>query len=361
MPNQPIEEKKYRIKHLDGLRGVAILLVLFFHVYVRWLDLTPWLATYSTFVVFKLGFLGVELFFLISGFVIFMTLEKCPSFIEFIFRRWLRLFPAMLVSTAIICATSFILTERPSGPISFFDILPGLLFIEPGIINRVQNSIQVKSVEGAFWTLFVEFKFYLTFGLLYFSNKSTALRNLILLFLTACVLQLALKFLSPEGSAVFEKIILPIFSLNYFGWFSLGALAYKATVTNNRNYVFLSVVLMPFAILMIFGLNVDCIIASVIVYLFFFASLRVNFVTQTMSSRVLVFIGFISYPLYLIHENAVIALTIKTYRITNSIPDFFTPWPGIFLVLAVAFFISKYLEPFSRKAILNCLSLRSRM
>lgn len=45
-------------------------------------------------------------FFLISGFVITMSLEKCIDFGDFIFRRWLRLFPAMLIASILILITA---------------------------------------------------------------------------------------------------------------------------------------------------------------------------------------------------------------------------------------------------------------
>lgn len=104
-----------RIESLDGLRGLAILLVLLFHTYSRWSDYIPWASIHKDFYVFKFGFLGVQLFFLISGFVIYMTLERCSSLSDFIFRRWLRLFPAMLIGTMLIYLTSFFLVERPDS------------------------------------------------------------------------------------------------------------------------------------------------------------------------------------------------------------------------------------------------------
>lgn len=64
-----------RIKFLDGLRGSAILLVVFYHAYARYPDVVPYLTnTYREFPLFKYGYWGVQLFFLISGFVILMSI-----------------------------------------------------------------------------------------------------------------------------------------------------------------------------------------------------------------------------------------------------------------------------------------------
>ena len=55
--------------------------------------------------------------------------------------------------------------------------------------------------------------------------------------------------------------------------------------------------------------------------------------------------GMISYPFYLIHENAMVALTITVHRLLPSLPDAITPWPGIVLLALIAFDIAVYLEP----------------
>ena len=76
-----------RIQFLDGLRGIAILLVICFHSYTRWPKFVPYGHQFSDFYLFKYGYLGVQLFFLISGFVILMLLEKNKTFIQFIYKR----------------------------------------------------------------------------------------------------------------------------------------------------------------------------------------------------------------------------------------------------------------------------------
>ena len=55
-----------RLGVLDGLRGIAVLLVLWYHVWeISWLATPPWLAFLPA-----TGFIGVHLFFFLSGFVI---------------------------------------------------------------------------------------------------------------------------------------------------------------------------------------------------------------------------------------------------------------------------------------------------
>src|SRR5689334_3153109 len=76
---------------LDGLRGIAVLIVMFYHLAY----LEPGLREYS-----KGGFLGVDIFFVLSGFLITSTLlaerdrDQTISLIRFYARRTLRLMPA---------------------------------------------------------------------------------------------------------------------------------------------------------------------------------------------------------------------------------------------------------------------------
>ena len=346
----------FRIKSLDGLRGLAICLVLAFHSYARWPELIPWVTTNKEFLFVKLGFLGVELFFLISGFVIYMTLEKCHSFSEFIFRRWLRLFPAMLIATILVYSTSFFLTERPNGNIKFFDIFSGLLFIQDIILNKIQNLVEIKTIEKAFWSLFVEVKFYFIFGMLYFYNQNTALRNLIFIFLLSFSYVVFGKIYPTWSLGVIDKVLFVLFDLRYFGWFCVGALLYKAHSTNNNIMRYASAVLMVPTILIMFGRSEELIIACAVVYLLFFLTINNRFLSHIFSIKPLVFIGFISYPLYLIHENAMVALTIKTHNNFTSIPDFMTPWPGIVVITFFAYIVAKYLEPFTKSMVRKCIT-----
>lgn len=94
-----------RIEFLDGLRCFAILGVLLFHYFSRWTP--PWypenLYPYSSVLsrLLSRGGYGVNHFFIISGFVITLTLFKCDNFSEFFIRRFCRLFPAMLLCSVV--------------------------------------------------------------------------------------------------------------------------------------------------------------------------------------------------------------------------------------------------------------------
>ena len=89
-PNPHLSHPKYR-PDIDGLRAIAVLSVVAFHAFPAWI---------------KGGFIGVDVFFVISGFlistIIFENLDKGTfSFAGFYARRIKRIFPALLFVLAV--------------------------------------------------------------------------------------------------------------------------------------------------------------------------------------------------------------------------------------------------------------------
>ncbi|GAA2597516.1 acyltransferase [Winogradskya consettensis] len=151
-----------RIAVLDGLRLIAALMVVAYHYigYDRG-AVKPWgaaadrafpaLATPASY-----GWLGVELFFLISGFVICMSAwDRDPG--HFLRSRVVRLFPAYWAAALLTFAvlTLWPLVRDPVGP---SDLMVNL--------TMLQEPLGVRSVDAVYWTLWVEARFYLLFAIL---------------------------------------------------------------------------------------------------------------------------------------------------------------------------------------------------
>jgi len=164
-----------RVAVLDGLRAVAILAVMAFHYGVRWTpphsntDLYPYHGFFMHLPVLgpvlDYGWAGVELFFVISGFVICMTLERCASVWDFARRRLARLWPAMLVCAAITMAVAqFGPAQWKVGPLSF---LSSILFIDPNLFGSWLDQTGLGWVDGVYWTLWIEVRFYIMAALVY--------------------------------------------------------------------------------------------------------------------------------------------------------------------------------------------------
>jgi peptidoglycan/LPS O-acetylase OafA/YrhL len=348
-PVQPL-----RIAFVDGFRGVAIGLVLLFHAFSRWPGIVPYGRRYAGFPVFAYGWLGVELFFMISGYVILMTLEACDSFKTFLVKRWLRLFPAMLAASALIYGTARFLPKRPLGIPIPADIIPGLLFVEPEWISGLLR-IPVRALDGAYWSLFVEVKYYLVFGLLFFLlKKGKAVVALFALFVLAVCARVAVEH--GLGGLAMKGIdwTLTELSFQYFGWFAAGSLLYLYRKTGDRRQLLFGAFSTLASILWISqGQSIGVLVAATLVSGFFFVSVLYKGLGQLFENRFLLFLGFISYPLYLIHQNALIGLIARISRHLDFLPPFLLPLGPILLLIMVAYLIAKFFEPNAKRLLVH--------
>lgn len=118
------------------------------------------------------GGLAVKIFFIISGYLIFQSVYRSISFPNYLWKRILRLFPALIVMLLItLCVVPFIY----SGSISIFNQLSYWTYFPRQLsLYDLQNSISgvfttlpYNTVNGSLWTLSYEFTMYLIFGLFY--------------------------------------------------------------------------------------------------------------------------------------------------------------------------------------------------
>jgi peptidoglycan/LPS O-acetylase OafA/YrhL len=162
MPRDP-SSRLHRIDYIDGLRAVAVLAVILHHV-ARQTGVSGLPARFV-----NEGAHGVDLFFVLSGFCLaFPTLVKVArngmsSFdvADFGAKRLVRILPPFYIATIAIIAVytlpHLLRHEAITVPIpSFVSVVASLLFLD----ERVQL------INGSFWTLMVEFRWYFAFPLL---------------------------------------------------------------------------------------------------------------------------------------------------------------------------------------------------
>ena len=163
-PQRTDEAGSPPIPELDGVRGVAILLVLLFHFQ---LTRPPWIPKALTYPML-LGWSGVDLFFVLSGFLITRILIETRAspnyFSAFYARRALRILPLYLVAVFLAFRVGLPLAERVGIPPD-----PGAR-LEPWFWLHVSNW---KSAFGEdfkplshFWSLAIEEQFYAVWPLL---------------------------------------------------------------------------------------------------------------------------------------------------------------------------------------------------
>ena len=337
-----------RLQFLDGFRGLAIMLVIIFHAYVPRIEHYPYGDAYANIPVINVGWLGVQLFFLISGFVIFMTLDKTESFRVFIYKRWLRLFPAMLIASVFIYSTALIFYERPDGiPPNLLSLLPGLTFTLPSWWSKLLG-VEIQQLEMVFWSLYVEFKFYVIAGATFFILGRKFL-------IPALVALYALWLVTYGLSTVIEsnvlsalKSITNALDLKHFGWFAAGSMFYSYFQNKDDKWFYAGITMMVLSAFTVrldaLGFDLETIIGALLISALFALSLKSSLLQRFLQNKLLTFFGFISYPLYLIHENMMTSLIIKMADITPWLHPFLTPYPAILFLVAVAYLISNSLE-----------------
>ncbi|CQJ60010.1 acyltransferase family protein [Yersinia rohdei] len=154
---------KYRAE-LDGLRAVAVISVLLYHVKFS-------LFGYE---VFKGGFLGVDIFFVLSGYlittIIFTQMNAGVfSLKDFFIRRIKRILPAMVAVLLVSSVFAFYFLLPDSLVIYVKTLLASLFFVSNlyffGEDTYVSDSSEYKPLLHT-WSLSVEWQFYLIFPFL---------------------------------------------------------------------------------------------------------------------------------------------------------------------------------------------------
>lgn len=177
-----------RYWELDVTRFLAAFSVMFLHYFARGFaqddSLSPYhfprIGPYAMY-----GYLAVNLFFMISGFVIFYSAENCGSgsagLKRFAKSRALRLFPAYWVAcTMTFVALSFGFPEIRETSIARY-------LVNMPMIN---GFIGIGGIDGVYWSLFVELRFYIIFAILIFANQLKNIQPVMAIWLLFSLLNL---------------------------------------------------------------------------------------------------------------------------------------------------------------------------
>ncbi len=318
-----------RLEALDGLRAVAALAVVASHFIVRWAapyhepTLYPhgnWIS-WLPFLEYA-GSYGVLLFFLISGFVIMMTLERSSGILDFIGRRAARLWPAMIA-----CATLSTLLINLSGtafyyegverwyvtPVEYFS---SIIFVPPDMVAGalgIEEELTPRWVEGVYWTLWAEVRFYVLISVVFLLARGRA-------FLWAWAGVQAISLAIDAATVYAHHEINGLWSVSLvfqpamLAWFTLGLMAWKWKTGERSTPVILCAGLALTALLAgdivdfrgIVPIAADSAIPSIILFSAVIAPLAIFLAAphllRPLAWKPLVTIGLASYPLYLFHE-----------------------------------------------------------
>lgn len=232
MHSQAPAVTRKHVSTLDGIRGIAILMVLGIHFAYSGALPEPPPRFLSLFHFLVFGWMGVDLFFVLSGFLItgilLDTIAAPNYFKSFYARRTLRIFPIYyLVIVLVLCLTPFALRFP-----ALFPYLPGYPLIAASFFY-MQNwwmafhPMAPRVVIGDYWSLGVEEQFYLLWPLIVFKlSRRNVTRLCIAICLATPVLRLVLYRHDPESFLVFVSTLTRMDTLL---WGALAAIAVRTT------------------------------------------------------------------------------------------------------------------------------------
>ena len=191
-----------RLLELDLFRFIAAMGVVLFH-YVAWYVVNKpadSAVLEGAYHVAKYGFLGVPLFFMISGFVILASAFNRNN-IQFGVARFVRLYPIYWVCVALTALSVFIFGDDAKA-VELKDFLINL--------TMLQSFVGVSNIDGVYWTLAKELQFYFCIFLLISFGVIRNTKTWVLIWFVATVTFTLFKqpffmgwFISPEYSAFF--------------------------------------------------------------------------------------------------------------------------------------------------------------
>ncbi|TXE12031.1 acyltransferase [Seonamhaeicola algicola] len=306
--------KKKRIEILDGFRAIAIIMVMCFHFFSRWANIYPYADSYDY---FWFGRLGVHFFFIISGFVIFYSLNNTTSFKVFWKNRLIRLLPSMVIATLITFIFVLFFDTEKIFPHAHLvkNVFASITFVQPELLSTLcDRKIEFDYINGSYWSLWheIQFYFFISFMYFFFQNKFMKVFFVTSVFLTFFWFYISLLdsteiFFLKKLKSIFELFnlikSLPLFSYGVFYY-----LLYKGEF---KKYILICVLVMFFLQCSLFWYDKARVISMFIGHILFLLLICRSRYLNWLKNPLLIKIGGASYFLYLIHEVIGVVLITK--------------------------------------------------
>ena len=269
-----------RFEELDVLRGLAAVAVVLFHYsghVTRYFGDFPFTL--------EIGKFGVQVFFTISGYVIYYTLHRCNSWKDFAFSRFSRLFPAYWATLALLLIADVAI--RGKSP------WWGGYLVN---MTMLQTFVGFPDLDIVFWSLAAELVFYVAMGILFAAGLMHQIVVVAICWiLCSGVWGFATRYAGWEPpDALRIGLILPHapFFLSGIMFYLIHQKGYKA--------IYLSVILFAVVAAFLCGGIMLGLVATVSFAIF---GLAVGGFLRWLVSPYTLWLGAISYPLYLLHRN----------------------------------------------------------
>jgi len=292
-------------KELDGVRAIAVFMVIFFHFFFKpELNLPPLLIRIANF-----GRTGVSLFFVLSGYLITRILiatKESPSyFSSFYVRRSLRIFPLYYLFLTLI----FIILPLISGdPFAPFDLqVYSWTYLQNFALSFRWPHVSYRHL----WSLSVEEHFYLFWPLLiYFLSIRKVVVAIVLIIVMAFVVK---YFMAMHDYVYYYFTFARIDELSMGALLAVLEIKNKLIDKNANKFLLTSVILaIPTIALLVIFTKINSTIIQIVKYnllAFTFLSMigyiislrKTSWVKRFLRTKPMVFSGKISYGLYIYH------------------------------------------------------------
>lgn len=336
-----------RLRELDFLRGIAIILVLFRHKYI---------LSYLG----KMGWIGVDLFFVLSGFLVSGLLFKeyrrygSINIKLFLIRRGFKIYPLFYLTYIL-----YFIFKLDKSQIDYFRMFSELFFFQ-------NYTIGLGYAYVATWSLAIEEQFYFSFAFLLFIYykfyKSVKLNYIIILALiVTLLLRIFYAYNDVDSMVLYTRTHLRIDSLlsgvliSYYYYFYRDKL-YSFYSTTKKYLLFIVLLMISFVPFVdftdsiwvrTFGFSI-LYIAFGLLLIQFLNDKDINIKLDKYFSKKIVdlisVIGFSSYAIYLIHI-LVLYLTNKLYYTTQIEYHVFV-LIQYSLAISIGILITKYIESY---------------
>ena len=339
MEIEPVKHESKRIVLLDVYRVIAAIAVVMFHlVYRGRLRGEPCDVGFGQFgELFKYCYLGVDFFFMISGFVISFSAAQGNAG-KFVYSRVIRLLPGFLICCTMTYLTIVLLDDGRMA-VSFWTYLLNL--------TMVSGYFGVPYVDFSYWSLGVEIQFYAMVAMILWLNGSKHLESCIRLWLMASILFYCYHIRGINRIVLSEYA--PLFCAGATFYF-----CYAQKVTHARLLTLFASFCATIAwtgvkannLSTFYEQNFDHRMTILIDACFFLAFVLVILRKEPAWPRFWIVAGTATYPLYLLHQHiGFIGMNCLATSLSAPVNLSIV----LLVIVALTLFVSEFLEPIARR------------
>jgi peptidoglycan/LPS O-acetylase OafA/YrhL len=313
-------KKLYAIEWLRGLAALSVCVMHFFNATDYFTASDPIFTSVLSKITI-LGRLGVPVFFVISGFIIPFSMyhggyvfpQKLKNFLA---RRFTRIEPPYILSIVFCLATWYVIRVHVEGGTFTIDWKNILMHL--GYLNAIDGK---GWILGVYWTLGVEFQYYLVISLLF-----------PLLFIKSFNIRMATILILLAVSFGLSKLTHPGIIFRHIPLFMAGIITFKLKEGLMPKAWFWGIMLLVLGLIFV-DMGVSYVVSTIFVLTVIYFDFDIKF-------KPMYFLGTISYSLYLMHWTFGVDISMRLFK--YLMPDL--PEMGKILVVIACIFVSVFLS-----------------